>query len=120
MDFTRIPKDGLQPVKDPATRDKEAEPAAGEPARAWSENHGVNLRLSFPLFFARYYLTIVAGKERRSADRRKSERIKHPVATPGNMIFLGTAGVIIGLAVLTLMQFVAARLLVDAGVMVIP
>ena len=35
----------------------------------WSNDHPVNIRLSIPLLAGRFYLTIVAGRERRSAER---------------------------------------------------
>ena len=35
-------------------------------ASLWTSRHTINIRLSIPFFFGRYYLTVVAGKERRS------------------------------------------------------
>lgn len=64
---------------------------------AWEE-HPVNIRLSLPLVSTRYYLTIVAGKERRSAARRVSERRKHPLDTFGNILLMVVIGCVLGLA----------------------
>jgi hypothetical protein len=72
--------------------------------RPWSSNHRVNIRVSVPLIFGRYYLSIVAGKERRSEQRRAAEKRKHPLNTIGNVIFLSAVGIIVGLALMTLMQ----------------
>ena len=30
---------------------------------SWGNDHAVNIRLSIPLLFSRYYVTIVAGKQ---------------------------------------------------------
>jgi hypothetical protein len=74
--------------------------------RPWISDHPVNIRVSIPLIFGRYYLTIVAGKERRSDQRRAAEKSKHPLNTTGNVIFLSAVGIIVGLALMTLMQVV--------------
>lgn len=55
--------------------------------RVWMA-HPVDIRVSLPLPFGRYYLTLVAGPERRSAERRASESARRPVATMGNFLFL--------------------------------
>jgi len=36
----------------------------------------------------RYFLTVVGGRERRSADRRARERRMFPLRTAGNILFL--------------------------------
>ncbi len=51
-------------------------------------NHPVNIRLSIPFFGKRFYLTIVGGSERRTADRRAQERVRHPVYTAANILFV--------------------------------
>jgi hypothetical protein len=67
-------------------------------------DHPVDLRLSLPLPFGRIYLTLLAGRERRSAARRRSER--HPLDSLGNVCF--AAGATVMLAALA---FSAATLL---------
>ena len=89
-------------------------PAAPARSREWSSAHPINLRLSLPLVFGRYYVTIVAGRERRSAARLAEERKKHPVATAGNLLFLVTIGTVAGLAFLSVIQ-AAIRLLFATG-----
>jgi hypothetical protein len=50
-------------------------------------HHPVNIRLSIPLLFKRFYFVVLAGPERRSRIRLKAERF--PLWTPANTIFLG-------------------------------
>ena len=90
---------------------------AGE-AATWNAGHAVNIRLTIPFVFGRYYLTVVAGKERRSPDRLAVERRKHPLATFGNLAFFFTLGSIGGLALLALMQFLSALVLQEMGMVV--
>ncbi len=82
--------------------------------------HPVNLRFSIPLPFGRYYVTLVAGKERRSTDRLASERRKHPLLTFGNVAVFFGLGCVCGLALLALFQFASAYLLTQLGIMVTP
>ncbi len=89
----------------------------GEP---WGNDHPVNIRLSIPLLFGRYYVTIVAGKERRSGERLASERKKHPLMKLSNLIVMAACGTICGLALLALFQFASAYLLTQLGIMVPP
>ncbi len=42
-------------------------------ARAWNGNHKIDLRVSIPVPGGRWYVTVVAGPERRSYDRLRSE-----------------------------------------------
>ena len=55
----------------------------------------VDIRLSLPLFFDRYFMTIVAGRERRPGLRRKAERVFHPLGTVGNTLFMGAVTTVI-------------------------
>jgi hypothetical protein len=73
----------------------------------WSSKHWVNVRLSVPLLFGRYYVTIVAGPERRSYERLKSEKYRHPLLTFGNLIAYFIFGSVVGLACLSLIQFLS-------------
>ena len=103
------------------TADDTAEVSAADAATpadrdAWRAEHAVNLRFTIPLPFTRFYLTVVGGRERRSPDRRAGERRKHPLATKGNIIFLGILGLVTGLALLALIQFAARFALERAGV----
>ncbi len=86
----------------------------GEP---WGNDHPVNIRLSIPLLFGRYYVTIVAGKERRSGERLASERKKHPVMKLGNLVVMAACGTICGLTALSMFQLATAYFLVRSGMM---
>ncbi len=86
----------------------------GEP---WGNGHPVNIRLSIPLLFGRYYLTIVAGKERRSGERLASERKKHPLMKLGNLVVMAACGTICGLAALSMLQLATAYVLLRSGTM---
>ena len=83
----------------------------------WGNDHPVNLRLSIPLLFTRYYVTIVAGKERRSGERVVSERKKHPQMKLGNLVFMAACGTICGLAALSMFQLATAYVLLRSGMM---
>jgi len=76
----------------------------------WESDHRINLRLSIPFLFKRYYVTIVAGEERRSPERRAAERQKHPITTTANVIFFVAAGTILGFAALGALQMLTIYL----------
>lgn len=61
--------------------------------RDWGQ-HPLNLRVSLPLPFGRWYLTLVAGREKRSQERLIEEREKHPLETASNLMFLLSIGII--------------------------
>ncbi len=61
-------------------------------ARDWSR-HPLNLRVSLPLPFGRWYMTLVAGKEKRCKGRLIEEREKHPLETIPNILFLLSVGI---------------------------
>lgn len=69
---------------------------------AWV-GHPVDLRLSLPLPFGRFYVTLVAGREQRSGLRRRSER--HPLDSLGNICFFAGATVMLGALAFTLASF---------------
>jgi hypothetical protein len=48
--------------------------------------HGVDIRLSVPLPWGRRYVVLLAGKERRSAERRRLERLRNPLFTVMNVL----------------------------------
>jgi hypothetical protein len=72
----------------------------------WNNNHFINIRLSIPLVFTRIYVTLVAGKERRCAERRRADRQEHPLRTWGNMALFGSWGALSGLALFALVIMV--------------
>ena len=69
----------------------------------WNQ-HPVDLRVSLPLPFGRWYITLVAGPEKRSLARIRQERRKHPLATPRNLALLGAT---LGLMALGVVQLLA-------------
>ncbi len=71
----------------------------------WESDHPINIRLSIPLLIKRYYVTIIAGEERRTPERLSVERRKHPLVSRGNLVFFTLAGTVIGLACLAFIQF---------------
>lgn len=101
-------------------RSSDAGPAAPSNAWSWTKYHSVNIRLSIPLLFRRYYLTILLGKERRNTARLKEERKAHPLVTRGNVVILVLFGVLTGLAILTLIQSVSAFIFHKSGISVLP
>ncbi len=53
----------------------------------------VNIRFTVPFFKIKFYVTVVGGEEKRSAERRAQERHKYPLRTVANVFFfigLGT------------------------------
>ena len=76
-----------------ALRPQEADKPAAQ-AREWTSQHPINLRVSLPLPFGRWYVTLVAGRERRGKDRLKQERKKHPLETMPNLMFLLSVGIV--------------------------
>jgi len=66
-------------------------------------SHPIDIRISIPFLHTRFYFTIVAGRERRPAHRRQTERQHFPILTFGNALFaLGvtTLFTLMGLAIL--------------------
>ena len=69
------------------TPDSAAETAAeARMTQPWS-HHPINIRFSVPFVGGRYYFTMVAGRERRTHERRRDERSDHPLMTWGNAFF---------------------------------
>ncbi len=51
-------------------------------------DHPVDVRLSIPILWRRFYFVLLAGPERRSAERRKYERARRPVRLIADIILL--------------------------------
>lgn len=98
------------PERAPASDGQGSRQAAADSAAQprWGSSHPVNIRLTIPLPFRKYYITIVAGSERRSRERRTSERKKHPLLVFGNILVFFVTGSVIGIAALALIQWLAA------------
>jgi len=63
--------------------------AMGEP-RPWRKQP-VDIRVTFPFFTRRVFITLVAGSDKRNPVRRQQDRDEHPLRTASNMLFLGAA-----------------------------
>ena len=89
---------------EPASRDHVSTSSVGQAKtdRGWG-SHPINIRISIPYFFGRWYFTVIAGPERRDQERRAVERRKHPLLRLGNVIFLFLLGAVIGLGAAVLM-----------------
>jgi len=75
----------------------------------WLGRPPVNIRISARLPFGRYFLTILAGPERRSLERLRVERRRHPWRTRPNFLFIVVAALLFyGAAVLALLFFTSA------------
>ena len=61
-------------------------------ARDWGR-HPLNLRVSLPVLFGSWYVTLVAGKEKRCKERLIQERKNHPLETIPNLLFLLSVGI---------------------------
>ena len=61
----------------------------------WAD-HPINLRLSLPFLFGRCYLRIVAGRERRNAERRANERETQQGSSLGAIFLLLFSGLLFG------------------------
>lgn len=85
------------PVEDDKRRsgeDKGASDASEAHPREWRGQHPINLRVTLPLPFRRWYVTLVAGPERRRRERLRDERSKHPLDTLPNVMFLLSIGIV--------------------------
>ncbi len=91
-------------------------------ARTWAADHPVNIRLSIPLGFGRYYVTILGGKERRGDERLADERRKHPLLKAGNVVVFAvvlTLSTVTGIVAMNAMVWAAASFLQQQGSLVI-
>ena len=91
-------KTATQPAPDDGAAEvMEAGRPAPSRAKSWSGPHAINIRVTIPLFaVGSYYVTFLAGRERRGSERLKEERVKHPLLTSANLIFLFIVGFIVG------------------------
>ena len=69
----------------------------------------VNIRLGIALPFGRWYVSVLAGRERRSRERLKGDRTARPLKTFGNAIF-----VFAGMMILYVVAAIALQLYTSA------
>ena len=79
--------------------------AAQDPA--WDQSP-VNIRFTIPFFGRKFYITVVSGSEKRSADRQATDRNRYPLRTISNVFFF------IGLATIFYMAAVVVLALQSA------
>jgi len=96
--FERLPPwvvDSLSASQRAAIQETLAEPV-------WKV-HPINIRFTLPLVDRRFYLTVVGGEDKRSAERRAHDRSKYPLRTLANIFFvLGVATVFYTVALIAL------------------
>ncbi|WP_404382508.1 hypothetical protein [Caenispirillum salinarum] len=69
------------------------------PGRTW-RRHPVDLRFSVPWFGRGLFVTLIAGTEKRSTERRVADRTRYPLHRIGNLLFLaGIAALLYALVV---------------------
>jgi hypothetical protein len=56
-------------------------------SRRWNR-HPVDIRFSTPIPGLRFYIVLIAGKERRSRDRLRQQHQAYPLWTPANILVL--------------------------------
>jgi hypothetical protein len=62
--------------------------------------HPVDIRVTLPLPFGRFYVTLVAGRDRRSPARRTMDRNMHRLDRFGNLVFmLSCFGALVALSI---------------------
>ncbi len=60
-----------------------------------SARHGIDIRVSLPLPGGRRYLVLLMGKERRSRERRRLERLRQPLLTAMNVVTVVIFGALV-------------------------
>lgn len=87
--LSRLPAD----VRDRLSPEVQTMIAIAAADRPW-KTHPVDIRFTIPLPFGRFYVTVVAGRERRSPARRASDGQGRELVRFGNVMFvLATVGV---------------------------
>ncbi len=86
--FSRLPPDVA------ASLSEEQKRAIAETLGTGWSDPPINIRFTLPFPGQRFYMTVLAGEEKRSRARRKTDRARYPLRTLGNVFFfLGLATV---------------------------
>ena len=73
--------------------------------KPWRD-HSVDLRVSVPIPYRPFYLTLIDDPEKRSTERRGLERMKHPLLKAGNVVFIiGSTLVLLGTVIVATLLF---------------
>jgi hypothetical protein len=87
--LSRLPAD----VRDRLSPEMQTMISIAAADRPW-KTHPVDIRFTLPLPFGAFYVTLVAGRERRSPTRRAVDNRSRPLIRFGNVMFvLATVGV---------------------------
>ncbi len=81
----------------------------------WESDHLVDLRLSVPLFFKRYYVTLIAGEERRGPERLAAMRQIHPINSTGNRSVSFATGTFVGICLCIFVLLVGRWVMMETG-----
>ena len=81
-------------------------------ARQW-RRHAIDRRVVIPFLGRSFYFVALAGGERRSASRRLSDRLLHPLATAGNAALAVVFFVSILLSLLAVLYLLKSLLGID-------
>lgn len=81
----------------------------GFSSRAWTR-HSLDIRVSVPIPGLRFYLVLLAGSERRSKVRLRSEKALYPFWTPVNILFIIGFLSILSVSSYTIFSFVLSSL----------
>ncbi|MEE8516083.1 MAG: hypothetical protein V3T02_05525, partial [Alphaproteobacteria bacterium] len=65
----------------------------------WNGVHPIDIRCSIPIW-RRFYISLVAGPERRSKERRQQDREAHPLMIFGNIVLIAFSLIAVGLALM--------------------
>ena len=84
--LSRLPTD----VRDPLSPEMQTMISIAAADRPW-KTHPVDIRFTIPLPFGSFYVTLVAGRERRSLARRSVDGRSRPLLRLGNVMFVLTA-----------------------------
>jgi len=82
-------------------------------ARTWGA-HAIDIRLSFPLFWRRFYLVLLAGREQRHPERAR-EGGRHPFATLANAVITVIFCLVVGIPILLSLYMLQLALSVGGG-----
>lgn len=56
-------------------------------SRSW-KRHPLDIRVSLPILELRFYMVLLAGRERRSKERLRVSRMTYPLWSPTNILFI--------------------------------
>ena len=73
--------------------------------KPWRD-HALDVRISVPMPYKPFYLTLIGDPEKRSPERRMLERLKHPFLKRGNILFIiGAALFFVGVGIVSTLLY---------------